>query len=113
MDTTFHLGAFENRKLTGVASFYMEGTDAIHSHKQLRMRGMAVDEPDQDLRIGTTVLHKANRILYHGNAEYLWCHAKTSAQPFYERIGFSQIGDAFATKTNDAYVILYKKIEKP
>ncbi|MFG6114422.1 GNAT family N-acetyltransferase [Halobacillus sp. MO56] len=113
LDTTFHLGAFENQKLEGIASFYMEATDAIHSQKQFRLRGLEVPNQDQSLRIATTLLHKANRILYHGNVEYIWCIAETAAQPFYERIGFSSIGETFETDPSGSQVILYKEVEKP
>lgn len=112
-DNSFHLGAFENKKLAGIASFYMEATDAIHSHKQFRIRDLAVDDSDQGLRIGTTLLHKANRILYHGNVEYIWCIAKTTAQAFYERIGFLPAGGTFEVEPNGRHVVLYKRIERP
>ncbi|WP_085507446.1 hypothetical protein [Thalassobacillus devorans] len=104
---TFHLGAFENRELTGISSFYMEATDAVSSPKQIRLRGMAFDDPDQALRVATTLLHKANRILYHGNAEYLWCEEPKEVQAFYERIGFIP-----AEETTHG-IIFYKKIVKP
>ncbi|GGC78154.1 N-acetyltransferase [Thalassobacillus devorans] len=104
---TFHLGAFENRELTGIASFYMEATPAVASRKQIRLRGMAFDDPAQDLRVATTILHKANRILYHGNVEYLWCEEPKEAQAFYERIGFVP-----AEETTQG-IIFHKKIVKP
>ncbi|WP_051353120.1 GNAT family N-acetyltransferase [Thalassobacillus devorans] len=112
-ETTFHLGAFENGKLAGVASFYMETTDAIPSHKQIRIKGLAVEDPDQELRIGTTLLHKANRILYHGNVEFLWCMAPAKAQAYYERMGFSSAGESCANDLNGTLFVLYKAIEKP
>ncbi|SEA58223.1 Acetyltransferase (GNAT) domain-containing protein [Thalassobacillus cyri] len=113
LDTTFHLGAFENQKIAGIASFYMETTNAIHSHKQFRLRGLEIPDQDQSLRIATTLLHKANRILYHGNVEYIWCIVKTAARPFYERMGFSPAGETFEIDPSGSQVILYKEVEKP
>ncbi|WP_181349957.1 GNAT family N-acetyltransferase [Thalassobacillus sp. CUG 92003] len=111
--STFHLGAFENNELIGIASFYFETSDAVEKGNQYRIRGMAIHPDHRGLRIGTTLIHKANRVLFKEGVDYMWCNARTSALAFYERIGFQQASDVFEIEPIGPHVILYKPVEQP
>jgi ribosomal protein S18 acetylase RimI-like enzyme len=60
-----------------------------------RLRGMATDTAQQGHGIGSAVLRHLLRAITAQGATLVWCNARTTASGFYERAGFSVVGDVF------------------
>ncbi|MCB0365628.1 MAG: GNAT family N-acetyltransferase [Bdellovibrionaceae bacterium] len=97
MSGSFHLGAFVEGKLTGVASFYPEINENIaYSGKNpYRLRQMGTLPEMQKQGIARKLLDTAVSYLQMKNCELLWCHAREKAFPFYEKMGFTYQSDLF------------------
>ncbi|WP_310618653.1 GNAT family N-acetyltransferase [Flexibacterium corallicola] len=87
-ETALHLGALHMTSLVGVGSFFYEGTS-------VRLRKLAVLPDFQGQGIGQRLIETAIEKLAQTSARELWCDARETALPFYEKLGFSVSGDIF------------------
>jgi predicted GNAT family N-acyltransferase len=112
-DQTFHLGAFEEGKLVSVASFYFEN----HlNHKdefeyQYRLRGMATLPEVQGKGHSSSLLKTAFPIIAQNQCHFLWCNARTSAQGFYEKVGFQSSGKTFNIESIGPHILMHINIK--
>ena len=60
-----------------------------------QLRGMAVLDDVQGLGVGRTLLDAGIARARDVGARYVWARARDSAIGFYERAGFTVVGDAF------------------
>jgi predicted GNAT family N-acyltransferase len=106
---TFHLGAYLDEKLIGVASFYKESSPEIQKNHQFRLRGMAVHEDYRGTGLGKNLLQHAEQILRTNCAEaILWFNARTLAKGFYSKMNYEQIGDNFIINGVGPHVVMFK-----
>lgn len=85
---TVHLAAVdEEGRVVGVGSFYEDG-DAV------KLRGMAVDPTVQGSGAGRAILEAAHD-RYRGRL--LWASCRDGALGFYERMGWTIVGEGFDT----------------
>lgn len=96
-ELTFHLGAFEDKKLISIASFYFENNKNFEKDHpyQFRLRGMATLEGFGGKGCGSALLKTAIPLIKQNQCDFLWCNARVSAQGFYEKVGFKAIGEEF------------------
>lgn len=94
-EKTFHLGAFDNGKLIGIASFYEEALKVFTGSPQYRLRGMATLPEYRGKHIGQKLIKFAEDILMDRGAALWWCNARMSAIGFYEKLGLAIYGDEF------------------
>lgn len=90
----FHLGRFEGNKLVSIATFYPEdylGRTGVG----FRLRGMATDLAFVGRGYGTDLIKFAINELRSAKASYIWCHARSSAVVFYQKLGFEVISEEF------------------
>jgi GNAT superfamily N-acetyltransferase len=85
---TFHLAAFDDDHIVAVASF-VPGDDGV------QLRGMAVDPDVQGSGIGRVLLDAAVERLRAAGVTRMWCNARDTAVPFYERLGWTTTGPGF------------------
>ena len=97
VEGAFHLGAFDDGSVIGVASFFPEPAPGRAGAKAWRLRGMAVDDGWQGRGVGTALLEDAVRRLRDAGVAVLWAHGRDSALGFYERHGWVVVGDGFVT----------------
>ena len=100
---TFHLGAFENKKLVGVVTL-------VKSEKGYQLRGMAVLNKEQGKGIGSLLIQKAEEKLQQEQISYLWMNARINAVPFYKKLGYLTQGDIFNIETVGEHIIMYKSL---
>ena len=100
---TFHLGAFENKKLVGVVTL-------VKSEKGYQLRGMAVLSSEQGKGIGALLVQKAEERLQQEQVNYLWMNARIKAVPFYKKLGYSKQGNIFNIETVGEHIIMDKKL---
>jgi predicted GNAT family N-acyltransferase len=95
-----HFGAFNNDLLVGVVSLFQNG--AIY-----QFRKFAVAIKYQGQGIGTNLLQYITSFCKLQQGTSLWCNARTTATPFYEKLGFTVLGLPFEQNH-----IAYVKMEK-
>ncbi len=88
-ESTFHLGAFIDKNLVSIASFYFEKNDVFEITHQYRLRGMATTQEFQGKGLGKSLIKTALPIIKRNQVNTLWCNARSAAVGFYENIGFN------------------------
>ncbi|HEX8463665.1 MAG TPA: GNAT family N-acetyltransferase, partial [Abditibacterium sp.] len=68
---TFHLGAFVDEKLLGIATFFPENAPFSPDSKAYRLRGMAVAQAAQGTGLGRATIEEALRLLEARGVEIL------------------------------------------
>lgn len=86
---TFHLGAVDGEKILGVATF------VPHEPGVWQLRGMAVDPEQHGKGVGRAILDHAMTRLRSSGARLAWANGRDSALGFYERAGWSVVGEGF------------------
>lgn len=95
LEGTFHLGAFENDVLIGVASFYPEKSAIIMAPNQYRIRGVAAERGMRLKGVGSALLAAGEAEIWKQDAEIIWCNARIVAVGFYEKHGYRKVGKSF------------------
>jgi GNAT superfamily N-acetyltransferase len=116
----FHVGALLEGQVVSTAGFAIEAHpdygDAF-GPLQWRLRGMATDPALRGGGLGGRVLvfgieEVARRLRTAGQGSaVVWCNGRTGAQAFYERHGFSPIGDLFETPGTGPHYVFWRKVE--
>lgn len=110
---TFHIGAFDDRNLAAVASFYYENSLAFSWLHQYRLRGLATLPGYQERGFARTLLQTAFSIIEQNNCDLLWCHARSSATDFYQKSGMEKFGDEFVIPGIGPHFLMYKVFKNP
>lgn len=105
-DSSFHLGAFHNNKLVGIASFIQNKTEAIKG-EQYQLRGMATLREVRGMGAGRLLLEEAKNILKTKNIDVLWCNARKEAVGFYKSLDFVIIGEEFEVQKVGPHFKMY------
>ena len=85
---TFHLAAYDDDRMVGVATF--TATD-----EGVQLRGMAVDPALQGTGVGRLLVEAGVERLRTAGVTRMWCNARDTAVPFYERLGWTATGPGF------------------
>lgn len=110
-DLSFHLGAYVDEKLVSVASFYMDNHPSIEAEYQFRLRGMATSDDNRGQGMSSALLRTAFPLITKNHVNTLWCNARISAVGFYEKVGFSAIGEEFEIEGIGPHVLMIKELE--
>ena len=94
IESSFHLGFFEKEELISIASFFSNPING-HQGEGYQLRGMATAKGYAKKGYGKQLLHFVVNYLQNENIAYLWCNARTTAVPFYHKIGFDFLSDEF------------------
>lgn len=88
-----HLGVFVGVSLVGVASFIPQ--DLPSRTGGMRIRGVAVQPAIARQGVGRKLLEQGMSLCVEQGAAYVWCNARESSIPFFQRLGFKSISDLF------------------
>lgn len=110
-EMTFHLGAFVDKKLVSVASFYFEKHPAFEETYQYRLRGMATLPEHQGQGLSSALLRTAFPVIKHNQCRLLWCNAREKALGFYLKVGFTQTGELFTIQNIGKHILMSVKID--
>ena len=99
----FHIGAFDNDKLVGVLVL------TPISNTEVKMRQVAVEEKLQGKGIGKMLVDFSEKFSREKGFDRIVMHARDSAVPFYEKLGYSKVGDMF-TEVTIPHFELYKSL---
>lgn len=104
--STFHLGAFYEKKLVGIATFMKSNPEAFDV-EQYQLRGMATLPEVRGMGAGKKLINKAIEILEERRITVLWCNARKEAVGFYENLGFKIMGEEFEVPKVGAHFKMY------
>jgi GNAT superfamily N-acetyltransferase len=110
-ELTFHLGAFVDKKLVSVASFYFEKHPNFSDLYQYRLRGMATLPEFQGQGLSSALLRTAFPVIKQNQCSLLWCNAREKAQGFYSKVGFTPTGDLFTIPQIGKHQLMSIKID--
>ncbi len=110
-ELTFHLGAFVDKKLVSVASFYFEKHPNFQDPYQFRLRGMATLPDFQGLGLSSALLRTAFPVIKQNQCTLLWCNAREKALGFYSKVGFAPSGDIFTIPQIGKHQLMSIKID--
>lgn len=110
-ELTFHLGAFVDKKLVSVASFYFERNEKFPDVNQFRLRGMATLPEFQGQGLSSALLRTAFPVIKQNQCTLLWCNARERAMGFYTNVGFVAHGEHFSIPNIGKHILMSIKIE--
>ena len=91
-----HFTLKKDDTILSIASLYYESLEAMPNKNAYRLRGMATEPAKQRKGFGTMVLHGAmDHLKKETDVEILWCNARVTAFGFYEKMGFTILGEIF------------------
>jgi GNAT superfamily N-acetyltransferase len=109
-ELTFHLGAFVDKKLVSVASFYFERNAIFPDAYQFRLRGMATLPEYQGQGLSSALLRTAFPVIKQNQCTLLWCNAREKAMGFYSKVGFKPTGEPFTLPNIGKHILMSIKI---
>lgn len=93
---TAHLGAVDTGgAVVGIVSLYHEPSPADPAPGDWRLRGMAVRPARRGIGLGTALVAAGLGAVRREGGRRVWCNARTPAVGFYERQGFTRVGEPF------------------
>ena len=94
--TTIHLGAFDqDQNNVGVSTWMQRPFPLAEEHKALQLRGMATAVNVQGQGIGALLLVAGQSHGREIGAHLIWANARDAALDFYNRHGYSTVGEGF------------------
>ena len=94
--TTIHLGAFDqDQNNVGVSTWMHRPFPLAAEHKALQLRGMATAVNVQGKGIGALLLVAGQSHGREIGAHLIWANARDAALNFYNRHGYSTVGEGF------------------
>lgn len=105
-ELTFHLGAFVDKKLVSVASFYFEKHPNFPEAYQYRLRGMATLPEYQGQGHSSSLLRTAFPVIKQNQCPLLWCNAREKAMGFYLKVGFRPNGEIFTIQNIGKHMLM-------
>lgn len=95
LESTYHIGVFEEGSLVGIVSLYPEGPEGYEMDNAWRVRGMAVLPEHHGRGFGSKLLQACMAYAAAHGGKALWCNARVIARPFYELRGLTIDGEEF------------------
>jgi GNAT superfamily N-acetyltransferase len=107
---TRHFGAFDGLRLVGVATFFAEACPLRPGPHAWRLRGMATLPDMQGRGAGSSLVAEGVEVAKASDATLMWCNARVSARGFYEKLGFTAIGDEFELPVAGPHYVMIKHL---
>jgi GNAT superfamily N-acetyltransferase len=106
----WHVGAFVEGALLGIASVYIEAPAGTQDPCAYRLRGMAVLPGHQGRGYGRALVQACLRHVRAHGGHTLWCNGRVSALGFYQALGFEPVGEVFDLPYSGAHYRLVKRV---
>lgn len=110
LETTLHIGAYQNSNLVGVATLLQSKNSAVLDVNAYQLRGMAIGNEQQGKGIGKKIINYAETILQEKNVLLLWMNARENAIPFYTKCGYTKDGSIFDIDKVGPHIVMFKKL---
>ncbi len=107
--STFHLGALEKNKIICNGTFIQQPHEKFpKAQLPYRLRGMATDSSRQRQGLGSIIIDQALIELSKLGCDLLWFNARTTAEIFYEKLGFLAMPEVFDIPLIGPHKVMYK-----
>ena len=106
----FHVGYEKEENIVCVATFIPVNHPKYQANGY-QLRGMATDVNHSGKGLGSAVMDFAFDKLRSQRVQYLWCNARKSATPFYEKLGFYIISDEFIVEGIGPHYQMYYNLK--
>ncbi|GAB1856676.1 GNAT family N-acetyltransferase [Flavobacteriaceae bacterium MHTCC 0001] len=110
LKSTIHIGLFVKNKLVGVATFMKCNNPAFTVLEQYQLRGMAILKDYQGLKLGNAIITYGENMLKQKLTSLIWCNAREIAKKFYQRNGFSAVGEPFDIPKIGRHFVMFKTL---
>ncbi len=111
LESTFHVGTLKNGELVSIGTFLAQRNEKFEEKYQYRLRAMATSPKVRGENFGKKIIDFALEELKNRNVELLWCDAREVALGFYEKMGFTIVGDFYEIPIIGKHKLMYKKIK--
>ena len=85
----FHLGYFQEDKLIACLMLVPE------ENGKMKMKQVAVENESQGKGIGAKLVNAAEKFASGKGFIIMYCHARDTAVPFYEKLNYTRVGEMF------------------
>jgi GNAT superfamily N-acetyltransferase len=102
-DDAIHFGADVEGQLIAVASFTPFAESGTRDLASYQLRGAATRADFQGKGIGHKLIATGIEACFRRGALLVWCHGRSAAKTFYERLGFTPSGPEFETSSGLHY----------
>ena len=110
--SSFHLGIFQNEKIISNGTFLQQAYDKFPQAKvPYRLRGMATDPLFQRQGLGSLIIAQALEELKTRGCDLLWFNARTSAEIFYDKLGFKSLDQIFDIPLIGPHKVMYMWVQ--
>ena len=110
-ETTLHLAIFKDTEIVAVASYMKNSSPQFSSKIQNQLRGMAVKESQRGKGLGAMLLKKGEKILLQRHENLvLWFNARETAINFYEKFGYTTIGEKFMIPNVCMHIVMFRRL---
>lgn len=120
-ELTFHAGARLDGRIVSIASMYREsraadapgGAPVGPDHAAgtaWRLRGMATEPELRGSGAGRAALEACLTFALEHGATLAWCNARTPATGFYERMGWTVLGEEFEIPTAGPHFVMERSL---
>lgn len=111
--STLHLAALDDDgSVVGCATFLTEPYPGDPGRPAWRLRGMATAEAVRGQGVGVAVLSTGLEAAAGAGVEVVWCHGRTSALGFYQRMGFVAEGEEFRTAHGIPHRRMWRRVHR-
>ena len=108
--TSFHLGISVNNRIVSNGTFMIQPSPHFAEARLVyRLRGMATEPEFQQKGLGREIIRAAEAELLRRGCDLLWFNARTSAEIFYRKLGYSTIEEIFEIESIGPHKVMYKK----
>jgi ribosomal protein S18 acetylase RimI-like enzyme len=94
MPETFHVGAYEDGKLVGVASAFHENPPEVKNPGAWRLRGVVTQPEVRGRGYGARLVLRSIAYISREGGSMVWLRARANVVGFFERLGFRVQGKA-------------------
>ncbi|WUH93634.1 GNAT family N-acetyltransferase [Streptomyces sp. NBC_00433] len=110
---TFHIAAYDGSgAVQGCATFFPDGLPG-EAAPAYRFRGMGSAPEIRGQGFGAAALTAGLRECAARGAELVWCNGRIAATGFYERLGFTAVGEEFVVEPSGPhYVFVTKDLDR-
>lgn len=107
---TYHVGAFLDGILVGIASVFREPSPFQVDKDAWRLRGMAVEENTRRMGCGKVLVINCISYVVKKGGDLIWCNARVGSMPFYQALGFQAIGEEFDIAESGPHYVMWRKV---
>ena len=96
-----HFGILRDGEAIATSTWFMKECPAQPGPAAMQLKGMAVDDTLQTSGLGRQLIDAGVSLAKERNALLVWARARDSAIGFYEKCGFTVVGDGFIDGPTD------------